>query len=287
MSTDLTLSAVVPCFNGEDTLPRQLRALTSQPREFLHEIIVSNNMSTDRTSEIIAEFAATDDRVREVSADRAQGAVFAQNDGVRASTGDFIMLCGADDEVQPGWAEGFYHSGKKGSKITGCVIVHCRESGAIIREISSLTDSTWPGMISLGGGQAGFAREAFDTVGGFDEAFSGAAEDTDLFWRMQLAGYSIDFTEAARFKYFARTTPADIRRQQTSYGTGKAQLYAKHRGAGMPRRSSYLAPIMLGVASLRALASRPGSEKRLTAASTFGYNWGHIRGSFRYRCWYL
>jgi len=253
----------------------------------LHEIIVANNRSTDRTSDVIAAFASRDSRVKEVQADRAQGAVFAQNDGVRASTGDFVMLCGADDEVLPGWAKGFSDAFMSGSNVVACEILHRREDGTLIKQITSLSDNTWPGLASVGGGQAGFAKSIFDSVNGFDEAFTGAAEDLDLFWRMQLAGHQVVTIEDAKFNYFARTDPRSIFRQQVSYGRGKAQLYAKHRRAGMPRRSYVLAPLMLGIAAFRILFSAPRSPRRLLAVSTFGYNWGHISGSIMFKCWYF
>ncbi|WP_217136080.1 glycosyltransferase [Leucobacter chinensis] len=283
----MRLSAVIPCYNGEETLPRQLEALTQQPAHALHEIIVANNMSTDSTSAVVARYAARDPRVREVSATSGQGAVFAQNEGVRASTGDFVMLCGADDEVQPGWANAFQKAFEAGATIAACTIVHKRETGTVIREVNSLSDLTWPGFLSVGGGQAGFSRAAFDEVDGFDEWFTGAAEDIDLFWRMQMRGHRVTEAFDAKFNYYARETQHDIFRQQTGYGKSKAQLFAKHHQHGMPRRSRVLAPIMLFVSAARFITSRKGSERRLTSVSTLGYNWGHIVGSITFRCWYM
>lgn len=280
-------SVVIPCYNGEQTLPRQLDALLRQDPEVVREIIVADNMSTDGTKEVVASYAARDPRVKYRHSDRGQGPVFAQNDGVRASTQPFVMLCGADDEVQPGWAEGFAAEFRAGAKIVGCTIVRTAENGETLEEISQLSDASWPGYLTLGGGQAGFARHVFDELDGLDESFAGAAEDVDFFWRAQLAGYGISFAPDARFNYYSRPTGSEVLAQRRGWGRSRAQLYAKYRSLGMPRRSRFLAIPMIPWCLLRLALAGTNEHRRTQALAGLGTNIGVLEGSLKYRCWYL
>ncbi|PII84183.1 hypothetical protein BMH32_14185 [Leucobacter sp. OLJS4] len=287
MSAGPRLSAVIPCFNGERTLPRQLDALLAQDPDVLREIVVADNMSTDGTKAVIEAYADRDDRVRYVFAGRGQGPVFAQNDGVRASTGDYVMLCGADDEVQPGWAAAFAAKFREGADIVACTIVRTAESGEVLEEISALSDAAWPGRFTVGGGQAGFARSVFDALGGLDETFAGAAEDVDFFYRAQLAGHRVVFAPEARFSYYSRPTGREIMHQRMGWGLSRTQLYAKFRSQGMPRRSRFLAPIVLAANTVKLILAGRDESRRNAAYAGIGTNLGLIRGSVRYRCWYL
>lgn len=102
MSSANSLSVVVPAFNEENYIGACLKSLLGQ-KEDLHEIIVVDNNSTDRTSEIVEKVAAMHPVVRLVR-ETTPGAVHARNAGFDAATGDILGRIDADTRVEAGWA---------------------------------------------------------------------------------------------------------------------------------------------------------------------------------------
>ena len=91
--THPTASIVVPAYNVEATIAETLNSLLAQTYTDM-EIIVVDDGSSDRTTEIVAEF--DDPRIRLVS-QRNRGLAGAHNTGIFEAAGDFIGFCDADD----------------------------------------------------------------------------------------------------------------------------------------------------------------------------------------------
>lgn len=72
-------------------------------------------------------------------------------------------------------------------------------------------------------------RAAFEQVGGFFEGLR-AAEDTDLSWRVQRAGWRLESRPAARVEHRYRATVRDLRRQWRGYAAGRAWLARRYDG---------------------------------------------------------
>ncbi len=72
-------------------------------------------------------------------------------------------------------------------------------------------------------------RTAFEQVGGFLEGLR-AAEDTDLSWRIQEAGWRLELRPEAWVEHSYRTTLADLRRQWRGYAAGRAWLARRYEG---------------------------------------------------------
>ncbi|WP_026002900.1 glycosyltransferase family 2 protein [Rhodococcus sp. R1101] len=96
------LSIVVPAHNEERYIGQCLAALLAQRSE-IHEILVVDNNSTDRTAQIVDAVAAGDPLVRRIVEERP-GVAFARNAGFDAATGDLIGRIDADTRVRPEWA---------------------------------------------------------------------------------------------------------------------------------------------------------------------------------------
>jgi glycosyltransferase involved in cell wall biosynthesis len=95
----LSVSAIVPCYNGERWLGEALESIRAQTRP-VHEIIVVNDGSTDQTGDIASSFGA---RVVEHETNLGNGA--ARNSGIRAATGEAIAWLDADDTWRPSHVE--------------------------------------------------------------------------------------------------------------------------------------------------------------------------------------
>ncbi|MGA9873231.1 MAG: glycosyltransferase family 2 protein [Rhodococcus sp. (in: high G+C Gram-positive bacteria)] len=97
-----TLSVVVPAYNEEAYIGLCLKSLVAQSDD-LHEIIVVDNNSTDRTAAVVRAFMATEPKVK-LLVETAPGVAHARNAGFRAATGDVLGRVDADTRVRPGWA---------------------------------------------------------------------------------------------------------------------------------------------------------------------------------------
>jgi glycosyltransferase involved in cell wall biosynthesis len=92
----------MPVYNGEAYLSRTLDSLLEQEwRDF--ELIISDNASTDRTSEIIADRAVADDRVRAVRQPTNLGVGPNFRYVLAQATGEYFMWAAHDDVWEPGF----------------------------------------------------------------------------------------------------------------------------------------------------------------------------------------
>jgi hypothetical protein len=93
-----SLTLVLPAFNEEANIDAVVQDALATLPAFVntYEIIVVDDGSRDRTSDIVAGLAACDDRIRLVSHERNRGYGAALISGFKASTGDFVMFMDAD-----------------------------------------------------------------------------------------------------------------------------------------------------------------------------------------------
>lgn len=96
MQDEPIVSVGIPVFNGEKTIARAIEAIIQQ--DYLNlEIIISDNCSTDSTSEICMRYAEIDSRIRYTRLVENQGAVANFNKVFNLSTGEFFMWVSHDD----------------------------------------------------------------------------------------------------------------------------------------------------------------------------------------------
>lgn len=93
----ITVSVIIPAYNAEKYIGKCLSSLQNQTfTDF--EIIVVNDGSTDKTSDIIDSFASVDSRFRRIDQLNA-GASEARNKGLDAAKGKYITFADSDDYV--------------------------------------------------------------------------------------------------------------------------------------------------------------------------------------------
>lgn len=92
-------SVVVPAYEAASTVGETLDAIAAQTLSDW-ECVVVDDGSTDGTSRIAVAHAARDSRIRVIHQDN-QGTAGAYNAGVASATGDFIVICSADDILLP------------------------------------------------------------------------------------------------------------------------------------------------------------------------------------------
>ncbi len=90
------LSIIVPAYNEEKRLPATLEQIDAflRTQPFTYEVIVVENGSTDRTTEVAEAFAATHPYVRVLHSRKGKGA--AVKTGMLNARGEYLFICDAD-----------------------------------------------------------------------------------------------------------------------------------------------------------------------------------------------
>lgn len=93
------VSIIIPVYNGEKTIQRCLLSIMNQSSKLIKEIIVVDDGSIDRTSEIIDRIVKQDARIHYIR-QKNSGVSSARNTGIRHAHGEFIMFVDGDDEIK-------------------------------------------------------------------------------------------------------------------------------------------------------------------------------------------
>lgn len=90
------LSIIIPAYNEERRLPVSLRKIDAflALQSYQGEVLVIENGSTDRTTEVAESFAADHPYVRVLHSEKGKGA--AVRKGMLAATGQYRFMCDAD-----------------------------------------------------------------------------------------------------------------------------------------------------------------------------------------------
>jgi glycosyltransferase involved in cell wall biosynthesis len=275
----MKLSVVMPVFNEARHIDQQLGALAAQTYPGDWELIVADNGSTDGTQGIVESWM-TRLPVRVVDAGARRGCGPARNQGVEAARGDALLFCDADDIVEPGWL-GAHGSALDRVALSAGAIVFFQETPAPVAEVPSAAPTLLGWLPYAQGANCGVRREAYDAVGGFNEA-NRYAEDVEFSWAVQLAGFSLAYTPGAVVQKRVRTTARELFVQSYRYGLCDVDMYRRYRAHGASRAPGRdAARTYLGLlARLPALASPVVRERWLRQA---GRRSGRLVGSMRDR----
>ena len=91
----MNFSIIVPTYNCEKYLEKCLESITSQQHNGATQIILVDNMSTDKTLEIARKYTHT------IVSEKDRGEPDALNKGLKLATGDVIAYLDSDDVYEP------------------------------------------------------------------------------------------------------------------------------------------------------------------------------------------
>jgi glycosyltransferase involved in cell wall biosynthesis len=198
-SGDIRFSVIIPAYNAENTLYSCLESLADQslPKED-YEVIVVDDGSTDGTSKIAQDF-----NVKYIFQTN-QGPAAARNKGARSAEGDIILFTDSDCVPAHNWIHEMvspYNDneviGVKGAYKTRQAELAARFAQAEFEDRFDLLTKS-PSIDMIDTYSAAFKKEVFFKMGGFDENFPVANnEDTDLSYRMAIAGHKLVFNPRA------------------------------------------------------------------------------------------
>ena len=204
-------SVIIPAFNRVDLTAQCLRSLISHTRDVDYEVILVDNASSDATPQLCERVSGEFTVIRN---DENRGFAAACNQGAAAATSDRLLFLNTDTEPFPGWLRPSLDLldtapdvGMVGMRLlfpdhriqhAGVVLVRREQyphigprhlpykvaaddpSALARREVSVVTAAS-----------VLMRRDAFESVGGFDEGYWNGYEDVDLCLAMRAAGWRI------------------------------------------------------------------------------------------------
>jgi glycosyltransferase involved in cell wall biosynthesis len=101
MSVMMKISVIIPCYNEETTILKILELVQISLNDNEYEIILVDDASTDNTSQIIHDLPANEGTIEVISHDLNLGKGAALRSGIKASSGDVVIIQDADLEYDP------------------------------------------------------------------------------------------------------------------------------------------------------------------------------------------
>ncbi len=198
------VSVIIPNYNYERYLAETLESVFAQTYREI-EIIVVDDGSKDGSRAILESYG---ERIKPLFQENA-GVSAARNNGVAASSGEYIAFLDADDAWLPTKIEKqvarFNNEPDLGLVHVGVDEVDA-EGRSLVRRLEGVEGSVAPILLQLkregvlgGGSGLMVPRRVFDEVGGFDLRLSTSA-DWDLFYRIS-ESYPVGFVPEILIKY--------------------------------------------------------------------------------------
>lgn len=205
------ISVVIPAHNEEEALPATLRAILAQDHPD-YEVIVVDNASKDRTSEVARSFPG----VRVLHEER-KGTMWACERGRCEAVGEIIVRMDADCLPESDWlSRGAKHfDDRKNVVVSGPYDYHddtgrFRSLALFIQKHVFYYIHRFLQMLGLGGitmgGNTFIRAESLEKAGGFNTALTFYGDDTDVPKRLSKHGVCVYErtlvmkTSARRFK---------------------------------------------------------------------------------------
>jgi cellulose synthase/poly-beta-1,6-N-acetylglucosamine synthase-like glycosyltransferase len=237
-----TVSILIPARNEEKVIGRILQRMTelTYPKDKL-QVIAINDASTDATGQIAEEYSKKYSFINVVHRSQHEGGrgkASALNAGLKYAKHEIIMCFDADYYPQRDIIEKLTRefADPKIGAVQGRVIVLNEPQNVVTRLVALeriggyLVDQNARDILGLipqfGGTVGGFRRYLLKSLGGWDESV--LAEDTDLTFRVYLAGYKIRYVNDAECYEEAVESWRTYWRQRYRWAKGHMQCAIKH-----------------------------------------------------------
>ncbi|MBN1356998.1 glycosyltransferase [bacterium] len=226
----IEISVIVPARNASGMISGCIEALKTQnfdPARF--EIIVVDDGSGDETGSIAKTAGAI------VVRTDPRGPAAARNAGAVAARGEIILFTDADCRPEPDWIHQMVQpfedrtvSGVKGTYRTD-------QTDLTARFVQAEYESKYRYMARfdridfIDTYSAGFRRDVFLTLNGYDESFPGASvEDQEFSFRMHEAGYKMVFVPRAVVRHTHADSLKSYHRKKYNIGFWKMKVVKNH-----------------------------------------------------------
>jgi GT2 family glycosyltransferase len=223
--SDPAVSIVIPTFNNLSLLLECIESVRRQdyPPEKI-EIVVVDNLSTDRTREIIRDRFPY---VKLLPLETNTGFAVACNRGATLAKGDYVAFLNNDAVADKGWLRALVDTLASSGETAVCVASRIVSHDASETEFDGAASNLfgagrptsvwgWPDapsppakgspILFASGGAMLIQRSVFLDVGGFDPDYFAYFEDVDLGWRLWVLGHRVVYAPAAVVKHLGGAT---------------------------------------------------------------------------------
>ncbi len=261
------LSIIIVTFNSASHIGACLQSLRAHAPRGSHEILVVDNASTDDTQAIVARDWPA---VRLLQTGANLGFAVANNRGIRATSGERILLLNPDAAVTPGAVDTLMDALDRDERvaIAGPRIVddagraelsfgpHIGPLAELVQKVRvtghargwpvvsawaerATTTPQFPDWVS---GACWMARrDVLEAVGLFDERFFLYTEDVDLCARVRTAGHRVAFVPSAVVRHVRGASRATVSSAtELHYRRSQLAFYEKYHPRVAPLLRTYL-----------------------------------------------
>ncbi len=282
------VDVVVPFFGSHKQLREllaRLETLRLGPSDTLTVVDNRPAVSTERV-----------DDPRVSLAPEVQSAPFSRNAGARHGEAEWILFIDADVDPDPDLVDQYFATGPPAADVAVLAgAIHDQEprSGMphpaaarymFLRKCMAQTTT----KAQLGSfaktANAAFRRSAFEAVGGFQTNLV-CGEDVDLCYRLNRAGWRLEFRDQPVVEHIGRENVLALLRQQAKHGTGTGWLDKEYPGFSPPFRwSSLYVSLVRGLAKGASARIRGDHDlaliEVLDPATALAFHLGRLRSNF-------
>ena len=233
-----TLSIIVPCYNEEKSIGKNIESFIASDYPGLKKLIVVDDCSTDDSYEIIKKYAKRYPQVIALRTPKNTGrAAGAKNFGAKFVKTELIGFSDADSIPNKSAISkmiGFFNDEKMGA-VTSRVLTRGKQNFlmraqaieykiiAFTRKLLGFLDSIYVtnGPLSI------YRKKAYDEVGGFD--INNLTEDIEITWHFVSKGWKVEMSIPAVVRSSPPTTIKTWFKQRIRWNVGGIQTVAKYR----------------------------------------------------------
>ncbi|TEU27321.1 poly-beta-1,6-N-acetyl-D-glucosamine synthase [Alkanindiges illinoisensis] len=248
------VSVLIPCFNEGDNAEETIRhALALQYPDF--EVIAINDGSSDNTADVLNRLAAQYDKLKVVHLARNQGKAMALQAGSLLARAEYLIGIDGDALLDPHaahWMVRHFVKDPTLAAVTGNPRIRTRTTllGKIqVGEFSSIVgmikraQRSFGRLFTVSGVITAFRKSAVHDVGYWSADM--LTEDIDITWKLQRAGWDIQFEPNALVWILMPETLLGLWKQRLRWAMGGAQVLLKNLDVFFKSNQNFLWPLML------------------------------------------
>jgi glycosyltransferase involved in cell wall biosynthesis len=233
------LSMLICTRNRAAQLAQTLKRVSAIRSQLKWELVVVDNGSTDRTSSVVAEYAAVSHHPVQLLMERGRGVSCAKNAGWQSSRSAIIVCTDDDCYPEEHYLDSIFECFSNDSKlgfVGGRILLHDPMDRRITIQ-ESLEPLFFPpgsfiGAGAIQGANVAYRRAALSEAGGFDPWFGGGAlysgEEVELMARISAAGWNgVYDPRPVVYHHHGRKTAKDEWRLRRWYDWGRGAYYGK------------------------------------------------------------
>jgi GT2 family glycosyltransferase len=292
------VSIVIATMRGGPDLEACLQSIEVQAYRELQVIVIDNGSTDAELARIPERFACA----RVLRNEENLGFVGANNQGIAASTGELVLLLNDDTVLEhdaierlvqtlaehPSWAAAQAKLVRMddpsvldtaGSFLTATGFLVHRGSGEPDQGFDTADE-----IFAAKGAALLIRSEALRQVGAFDPDFFAYFEETDLCWRLWLAGWQVGFASEARVRHKLGATAGSLPTELVQFHSFKNRICTLAKNLGSLRLAwmlPYHLALCLGLAAWYSVRGKP--RLGLAILRAFGWNVRQLARTFAKR----